>query len=431
VKLKEIVRAAKCSGLVPALLLNTAIAVPAVAAVRPTFVHSFTGKPDGADPEGGLVKGADGALYGTTIYGGSYGYDPLDGSYGNGTIFRIGSDNSYSVLYSFTPLSSNPSPSSPLGNFDGRWPNMALVAAADGSLYGVTPYGGVNDGGSVFRYSTSGGFTALHYFGLLDNDPLGTRPQAPLTLGPGGVLFGTTDYGGSDDPNDGTVFRMNDDGSGFQVLQSFGFTSLAELPDSQLLAASDGFLYGIVSRYDGYAGGALYRVAPDGTGFTVLYQFDYATQGGFYGVGVLPPPIEGADGSLYGGLADGGAGDGAIYRMAKDGTGITILHAFAVQGGVAADGSVVHTPLIFGADGLLYGATQFGGINDKGTIFRLATDGSGYTVLYSFPALVHGRNRVGANPMGRVAFNSKGQLCGIAAAGGSKGLGTAWCLKVK
>ena len=410
------------------VLVHPALAAqPLTAAARLGFVHSFTEQPDGAQPEGGLTRGADGALYGMTTYGGTYGVDPIDFSNGNGTIFRIGTDNSYSVLYSFTLLNDG------FSNVDGRWPNMPLIAAPDGSFYGVTPYGGTYDGGVVFHYSTTAGLTALHYF-LSADDVSGSYPQAPPALGPGGVLFGTTEYGGSDFPNDGTAYSLNLDGSGFQVLQSFGGTSGLMLPNSQLLAASDGQLYGIATSVNGYAGGALYRIAADGTGFTMLHEFDYGSEGGFMTVGVIPPPIQGSDGLLYGATADGGSGDGAIYRMATDGSGFTVLHSFAGLGSGHKNtgGGAVHAPVVFGSDGQLYGVTQFGGTNGTGTAFRMASDGSGFTTLYNFPAVSRkGINKVGAEPTGSVAFSQSGQLCGTALVGGSAALGTAWCLKVK
>lgn len=423
--------AMRCLGFAAAPLM---MSLPAGAvtplAVSPAFVHSFTEKPDGAQPLGGLVKGSDGSLYGTTQYGGIYGYDPLDNANGNGTIFRIAADGTYSVLYSFQPMTTS------LGNPDGRWPSMALTAATDGSLYGTTPYGGSSDGGVVFHYLTSTGTTSglsvLRNFVGNDADPNGSQPEAGVAIGLDGLIYGTTQYGGTVSPDDGTVFKVGSDGSNFKVLKSFGNATKATLPDGQLLAASDGKLYGVTQYYSGSPGGALYRIAPSGSGFVILHKFNLSTEGEFYYVGTVPGVIEGSDGYLYGATMNGGGGEGAVYRVAKNGTGFKILHHFAVlgSGGKNTGGGRVHTPVIFGSDGLLYGATQLGGANGNGTVYRMAKDGTGFTTLYEFPALSGGTNATGALPTGSVAFNSQGQLCGTAYEGGTAGLGTAWCLKL-
>jgi uncharacterized repeat protein (TIGR03803 family) len=420
--------------------LGTLLLSPLAAAAQgsapvmaPSFVHSFAGWPDGILPFGGLTLGADGALYGTTTEGGIYGPDYTDGSNGNGTVFRIGADRSYSVLYSFTHVEVSNNYSG-IANVDGRSPETPLSVAADGTLYGVTPYGGSADSGVVFKYSAGTGFTALYYFsGSQPGDPLDQTPIGGLTLGSAGRLFGSTEFGGSEPSRDGMVFSMAEDGTDMQTLQSFGGSGLVMRPASQLLLASDGQLYGVARpmQYIDTLGGALYRIAQDGSGFAVLHRFMTATEGDFSG-DTAPSVVEGNDGYLYGATSAGGPGAGALYRVAKDGSGFTILHRFAALGGgnVNAGGGTVSTRLIVGADGLLYGAAQYGGYAGNGVVFRLAADGSGFTVLYSFPSVGGNKgNGVGANPTGNITFNGDGELCGTAKRGGTSTYGTAWCLK--
>jgi uncharacterized repeat protein (TIGR03803 family) len=95
-----------------------------------TTLHSFTGKTDGANPNAGLVIGADGSLYGTTIAGGTAGV---------GTVFRTTPDGTFSTIYSFT------------GGADGGQPIAPLLPAALGDrLYGTTGSGGALGKGTVF-----------------------------------------------------------------------------------------------------------------------------------------------------------------------------------------------------------------------------------------------------------------------------------------
>jgi uncharacterized repeat protein (TIGR03803 family) len=72
--------------------------------------------------------------------------------------------------------------------------------------------------------------------------------------------------------------------------------------------------------------------------------------------------------------------------------------------------------------GTLYGATQYGGSSDKGTVFKITTAGSGFTVLKNFTG-----GSDGANPMAGLVLSSN-MLYGTARAGGLSGHGTVFSL---
>jgi len=101
---------------------------------------------EGQNPIGGLVEGSDGALYGTTAYGGaSTNVVWGAGWFGLGTVFRLNKDGSgYRLLYSFRNDGS-----------DGEIPQAALVQGSDGAFYGTTYHGGRTTppagAGTVFR----------------------------------------------------------------------------------------------------------------------------------------------------------------------------------------------------------------------------------------------------------------------------------------
>jgi uncharacterized repeat protein (TIGR03803 family) len=194
-------------------------------------------------------------------------------------------------------------------------------------------------------------------------------------------------------------------------------------------------LYGVATDYNRDVGGAVYRMALDGSGYTILHQFNVKTEGGFYNVqGDVPSLMEGADGYLYGATQSYGHGDGSIYRMAHDGSNFQVLHYFhaPASDGTNFGGAFVAATPIFGSDGLLYGTTTNGGNYGTGTLYRLAADGSGFTVLYNFPALsAADTNDNGAYPVGDLAFDSNGALCGIAIVGGTSGFGTVYCVQTK
>jgi uncharacterized repeat protein (TIGR03803 family) len=117
-----------------------------------TSLYSFIGGVDGATAIASLVQGSDGYLYGTTYTGGQPGPVVFRTSYGNGTVFKIGHDGTFTHLYSFT------------NGIDGAMPYAGLVQGNDGYFYGTTLRGGVYGGGTIFKISNSGFLTSLYSF---------------------------------------------------------------------------------------------------------------------------------------------------------------------------------------------------------------------------------------------------------------------------
>lgn len=95
-----------------------------------TILYTFTGSGgDGEIPGGGLVRDSAGNLYGTTNSGGN--------SYA-GTVFKLDTSNTETILHSFSVS-------------DGRFPDLGLVRDSKGNLYGTAQYGGAFGGGVVFK----------------------------------------------------------------------------------------------------------------------------------------------------------------------------------------------------------------------------------------------------------------------------------------
>jgi uncharacterized repeat protein (TIGR03803 family) len=143
-------------------------------------VYGFSAGTNGYLPIGGLALGLDGCLYGTTAYGGAYGY---------GIIFKITTDGLFTNLYSFDGT-------------NGAQPAATLLLVGD-TFYGTTMVGGSASNGVIFRFETNGAYTNLYSFqGLAD----GANPDGGLTLGLDGNLYGVAEYGGAD--NNGTLFEL-------------------------------------------------------------------------------------------------------------------------------------------------------------------------------------------------------------------------------
>ena len=164
-----------------------------------TTLYSFCsqGQPckDGFGPSAGLVRAANGDLYGTTSY---------DGANGNGgTVFKITPSGTLTTLYSFC---------SQAGCTDGLSPYARLVEATNGDLYGTTEYGGANKQGTVFRITPSGTLTTLYSFCSESGCTDGGSPFGGLVQDTSGVLYGTTELGGASVTcyqGCGTIFRLS------------------------------------------------------------------------------------------------------------------------------------------------------------------------------------------------------------------------------
>jgi uncharacterized repeat protein (TIGR03803 family) len=203
-----------------------------------TTLHTFTGA-DGILP-GMLLQATDGNFYGTTPLGGAS--SACGGAFmGCGTIFKITSGGTFTILHNF------------LGGASGNRPQDGLIQGADGNLYGTTLEGGTHHPSScswgcgiAFKISTSGTFTALHDFDAAD----GSYPTSPLMLATDGNYYGTTSAGGAttlvcSQFGCGTVFTMTPAGA-LTTLHYFDSTD-GMTPDAGLVQATNGTFYGTTS----------------------------------------------------------------------------------------------------------------------------------------------------------------------------------------
>jgi uncharacterized repeat protein (TIGR03803 family) len=368
-----------------------------------TNLYSFVGSPtDGANPHAGLVQGTDGYFYGTTSGGGTY---------GDGTVFRINPDGTYTNLYSFAG-----SPN------DGSGPTR-LVQGTDSSFYGTTSGGGMYSNGIVFRISPNGTYTNLYSFADSPND--GNQPWAGLVQGSDGNFYGTTSGGGT--YGDGTVFRISPSGTYTNLYSFVGSPTDGSLPAAGLVQGSDGNFYGTTvlggagTQYAPDGGGTVFRISPSGTE-TILYSFGSSLSDAFYPYAGL---LQGSDDNFYGTASDGGTyANGAVFRISPSGT-YTNLYSF---GSSLSYGWDPQAGLLQGSDGNFYGTTYFGGntyLNSGdgvGTVFRISTSGI-YTTLYSFGS----QTNDGARPAAGLVQGSDGNFYGTTLDGGAGSCGLFGC----
>lgn len=163
-------------------------------------LYPFVGDTNGATPVGRLVQGPDTAFYGTTT-----GLGTTNG----GSLFRLSTNGTFTLLHAFT------------GGSDGTAPYGGVTFASDGNLYGTTSTNGTNACGTFFRCTTNGVFNTLYSFGATGSD--GKFPRSGVALGVDGQLYGTTYAGGAF--GSGTVYRVTTNGVESQL---YSFTGGAD-----------------------------------------------------------------------------------------------------------------------------------------------------------------------------------------------------------
>ncbi len=303
---------------------------------------------DGAGPQGSLTLSGS-TLYGMTGWGGAYGSQ----TGGNGTIFQINTDGTgYKVLYSFGGVAN-----------DGAIPTGSLTLSGS-TLYGTTSGGGAYGCGTIFQINTDGtGYMVLYRFGSVASD--GTGPAGSLTLS-GPTLYGMTYASGAN--GNGAIFQINTDSTGYKVLYSFGSVANDGAWPAGSLTLSGSTLYGMTSagganNLGNGGNGTIFQINTNATGYQVLYSFGSVANDGAGPWGSLT--LSGS--TLYGMTSGGGdVGGGTIFQINTSGTGYQVLYNF----GYGSDGFNPYGSLTLSGS-TLYGMTYSGGAYSNGAIFSV------------------------------------------------------------
>jgi len=389
------------AALVVAMLpLLTSTFVPAAwATSNYKTLYKFKSGADGGYTRASLIFNQDGNLYGTTAYGGSYGYGTVLELIPNGT-----GGWTESVLYSFQN-----------NGTDGNTPFGGLIFDSVGNLYGTTAGGGAyGNYGAVFELTSTGGGSwtesILHSFSGKD----GYEPYTGnLVFDKAGNLYGTTLDGG--DSASGVAFELTPNGDGTwteNLVQSFSIDYGIE-PAGGLIFDEAGSLYGTTFSGGAQSGGTAFKIVPQENGTwteKVIYAFGTS---GSTGTGPQAGLILDGAGNLYGTTSNGGVhNSGVVFELIRQKNGSwaeQVLHAFNCSG---KDGCDPYASLTFDKAGNLYGTTFKGGSHGYGVVFKLAPNGKGgwtESVLHSFA------NRPGAYPWSSVTFDTSGNLYGTTA----------------
>ncbi len=399
------------------------ISTVAAAAFKEKVVWSFGSGTDGQYPSDLIdVKGM---LYGTTLGGGAN---------GGGTVFAVdrksGTEN---VVYAFCSQNNC---------VDGASPSGRLIDV-NGTLYGTTASGGsglLGPHGTVFALNPRTGVEIVLYsFCNQQNCSDGSSPLAGLTR-VRGVLYGTTQGGGTGLQPLGTAYGLDPVTGAETVLYSFcqeQNCTDGQNPNPGLIDLN-GTLYGITagggthSCGNGQGCGTVFSLDRKTGAHKVLHSFGNGTDGKAPEASLIA-----VNGLLYGttyggGLAGCGAfGCGTVFSIDPNTGAEKVLYSFCSQQN-CADGANPSASLI-DANGILYGTTSAGGgsaCNGSGcgTVFSIDPNTGAETVLYSFCSQQNCTD--GANPLASlIAVKSK--FYGTTRLGGVYGYGTVFALKKK
>jgi uncharacterized repeat protein (TIGR03803 family) len=259
-------------------------------------LHAFAGGFDGARPSNSnLVRDPAGNLYGVTFSGGAA---------DDGSVFKIDSAESESVLHAFN------------GASDGANPIGGLIRDSQGNLYGVTSFGGSSNSGVIFKIDASNNFKVLYQF---SGGALGYEPNGGLARDSAGNLYGLA-FGGGDltcqPPSGcGLVYKLDSAGT-LTVLHSFHGTD-GQAPNGNLIRDAAGNLYG-TTYFGGQSNfGTVFKLDPAGN-LSVLYQFTGLSDGGYPVAGLTRDGAGNIYGTAlgFGGRGCQGQGCGVVFKIA-------------------------------------------------------------------------------------------------------------------
>ncbi len=329
------------------------------------------------------------------------------------TSAAIAQAQTFTVLHSFT------------GAQDGKWSDSGITIGSPGTLYGTTYAGGTIQQnceagcGTVFKltlHNSNWIFSPLFNFGGAAN------PTGGITIGPGGLPFGTTSGG---DGNYGTVFYVSPQPNICHSVQCYwNETTVISLTGpygflpvySNLTFDSAGNIYG--TTYDGPypGGGAMYELVRSGGTWTPLLLQSFGSSD-TDGKRPYSNVVIDQSGNYYATMSEGGsAGLGAVVQVVP-GEGIYtdhVIYNFSND----QNGNTPWTGLVMDAQGNLYGTTYAGGSGGGGTVFELSPSGGQwhFTLIYSFTGN-------GGPLWGNLTLDASGNLYGATAGGGAFGEG--------
>ena len=290
----------------------------------------------------------------------------------------------------------------------GLFINSASFAQVQHQLWGITSKGGPNDDGVIFKTDASGNNEMIKQ-SFTPGGPNSTDAYGSLMRGSDGNLYGMTWYGGSD--GSGNIFLFDPRTSGFSSKHDFTDMPNGRWPQGNSLIEVGGMYYGMTNQGGISDNGVLFQLDPATGTYTKKADFSETSNGGFpYGSLILA-----TDGMLYGMTSLGGINDDGVIFQYNPATS-SLTKKFDFDG--TNHGSSPYGSLVQATDGMLYGMTKYGGTNGYGVIFKFNPVNSSVTKLLDFDMSGNG-----GNPDGSLIQATDGKLYGMTEAGGANSMG--------
>lgn len=284
--------------------------------------------------------------------------------------------------------------------------------------YGVTYLGGASNNGSLYRVQPDGSrFSVIASFNVLNGL---TPSQWPVFDAASEALYGTTSQGGS--AGSGAIYKYDFATKTLAIMGSLT-GSVGTTPQGSPLIVN-GNLYGATGQSAANGVGGIWMLPLAGGKPSLIHSFagyptDIATS--FAALTFNPN-----DGLIYAMAFNGGAnGMGGIASFnpaAADPASTYQLRAslYPSTGSVPQMGA-----LITGRDGLMYGSGWMGGANNAGTVFSFNPANNQVRVIYSLdPA------KTGTSPYNQPAESASGRfLFGVSWKGGKHGFGAIYAIE--
>ncbi|MCB9173290.1 MAG: T9SS type A sorting domain-containing protein [Flavobacteriales bacterium] len=393
--------------------------------------YDFTNLNEGAIPFGNYIEVNNGLIYGITLYGGLnlfgviYQYDYINNTYTkkidfnstisnynnigsltllrNGKILGInssGGNNNLGVLYDYDYVTNNITKKLDFnGVSNGSNPCGTILETTNGSFFGMTTEGGVNNTGILYEFDTiTNSLTKIIDF----QDSIGTNPFGSLHQSANGKIYGITQGGGI---VNGVVFEF-DTISQIPVKKiNLNWAEDGSIPQQHLLKANDGNMYGVTASGGTYNLGTLFRINLTNGVYTKLHDFGDISQERT----PLSGLIQATNGKIYGTTSYGGITEGGVifeYDIIQN------SYIKKVEIDRNNHGNFSQSTLLEASDGNIYGCASAGGIYNAGTLFQYNPFTNTLTKKVDFKS-----DSIGDYPFGcLIELNNK--LFGITNSGG-------------
>lgn len=388
-----------------AFLLAFALATPAYAN-HFEVIHDFTGGSDGFDPTFTLIASDNGHFLGAAMGGGQH---------NSGVVFRLKPQDdawAFKTIYAFKSKQGQP-----------QW---GLTRVGD-RIYANAGYASVFGGpcGTLLQLNPA----VQEQRGMRSGAKIHTYvskkegcPSGNLVRLKDGSLAGVTEFGGTYGYGSIVQFVEQSDQWIENVLYSFTGNDDGGSPMGSLITDKGGNLYATTYACASGCFGTVVRLQQSAGQWTLetLHRFQGKVDGGYPIAGL----VQGREGQLYGATSSFGVGGGGTVFELMPSQGKWVYTKLAQMSGTNGP----HAALALNARGDLYGSNFGNGAYRLGSVFRLVQRKGAwhYEVLHDFTG-----GADGGSPEGGIAFDPAGNVLGMAEQGGAQNAGVIYKITMR